>query len=260
MANIKFKDALAATLERKSRGTGTSGDPFVTEDDVNILVGGTALSNANPVPVSDAGGSLTVDGTVALDTATLAALETISVANFPATQPVSAASLPLPTGAATEATIAAINTKIPASPATDRATAAAPASVRLSNGSAFITPTTPSDTQPVSLAPATVYRNINLGVTGVNAKTSAGTLYGYALFNSGSAVRYVKIYNTAIAPTASDTPVMTLLLPAGSGANVSIDRGLTFSAGIGLRASTGVTDADTGAPGTNEVIAQVWYV
>lgn len=37
----------------------------------------------NPIPVSDAGGSLTVDGTVALDGATLSALENITVQNGP---------------------------------------------------------------------------------------------------------------------------------------------------------------------------------
>jgi len=66
------------------------------------------------------------------------------------TQPVSAASLPLPTGAATETTLSALNTKIPASPATDRATAAAPFATRLSDGAAFYKGTTPTDTQPVS--------------------------------------------------------------------------------------------------------------
>lgn len=50
-------------------------------------------TGATPQPVTDGGGSLTVDGSVA-------------VTNFPAVQPVSAASLPLPTGAATEATLA----------------------------------------------------------------------------------------------------------------------------------------------------------
>ena len=68
-------------------------------------------------------------------------------------QPVTVSSLPLPTGAATETTLAGIKTgtdKIPASPATDRTTAAAPAAVRLSDGGAFYKPTTPSDTQPVS--------------------------------------------------------------------------------------------------------------
>jgi hypothetical protein len=65
----------------------------------------------------------------------------------------------LPSGAATaanqstaNASLASIDGKIPSSPATDRATAGAPFSVRLSNGSSFLTPTTPSDTQPVSAA------------------------------------------------------------------------------------------------------------
>jgi hypothetical protein len=55
---------------------------------------------------------------------------------------ISAATLPLPTGASTEATLASVLTgtnKIPASPSTDRTTAAAPFSVRLSDGAAFIT-------------------------------------------------------------------------------------------------------------------------
>jgi hypothetical protein len=37
----------------------------------------------------------------------------VSVSNFPATQPISAASLPLPTGAASEASLASLNGKIP---------------------------------------------------------------------------------------------------------------------------------------------------
>lgn len=52
--------------------------------------GSTIASNANPVPISDAGSSITVDGTVAV-TGTF----------WQATQPISAASLPLPSGAAT---------------------------------------------------------------------------------------------------------------------------------------------------------------
>lgn len=62
------------------------------------------------------------------------------------------ASSALPTGAATETTVAAMNAKIPASPATDRTTAAAPGAVRLSDGASFYKPTTPADTQPVSAA------------------------------------------------------------------------------------------------------------
>ena len=107
------------------------------------------VSSANPLPVSisgsmpitisseveiknDSGSPVPVTGTVdtglsqpltntelratalpvALDPASLTALETISVNNFPASQAVTAASLPLPTGAATETTLAAVNTKL----------------------------------------------------------------------------------------------------------------------------------------------------
>jgi hypothetical protein len=78
------------------------------------------------------------------------ATQPVSGTFWQATQPVSAAALPLPSGASTESTLSTLNGKIPASPATDRATAAAPNSVRLSDGAAFYKATTPSDTQPVS--------------------------------------------------------------------------------------------------------------
>lgn len=56
------------------------------------------VSSGNPMPVA---------GTMELGATTLAALETVSIAG---TVPVSAASLPLPSGAATETTIAALQT------------------------------------------------------------------------------------------------------------------------------------------------------
>lgn len=64
--SVTVTQATAANLQATVTGTVQA----------NNLVGGTAVSNANPLPISDAGGSLTVDGTV-------------SVGNFPATQAVS---------------------------------------------------------------------------------------------------------------------------------------------------------------------------
>jgi len=115
---------------------------------VQIGADGTAtdVSTANPMPVNDAGGSLTVDGTVAVtgaltntelratavpvsgpltDTQLRATAVPVSgtvTASGPLTDtqlrasavPVSAASLPLPTGAATETTLSALNTKVTA--------------------------------------------------------------------------------------------------------------------------------------------------
>lgn len=86
-----------------------------------------------------------------------AVTQPVSGTFWQATQPVSAASLPLPTGASTSAkqdtgntSLASIDGKIPASPAQEHTTAGSPASVRLTDGAAFYKPTTPSDTQPVS--------------------------------------------------------------------------------------------------------------
>lgn len=90
--------------------------------DGSVTVGGTvAVSNlpatqpvsgpltdgqlrASPVHVTDGGGSLTVDGTVAVS----------------GTVPVSAAALPLPAGAAAEATLAAMSAKLPSALVSDR--------------------------------------------------------------------------------------------------------------------------------------------
>lgn len=90
---------------------------------VQLPAGGSGLTDtelrASAVPVSMA--STTITGSVAVtgpltDTqlrasAVPVSLASTTVTNFPATQAVSAASLPLPTGAATETTLAALNTK-----------------------------------------------------------------------------------------------------------------------------------------------------
>jgi hypothetical protein len=66
---------------------------------LNVSVSNASLEIANdvgnPVPISDAGGSITVDGTF-----------------WQATQPISASSLPLPTGAATSANQSTANTSL----------------------------------------------------------------------------------------------------------------------------------------------------
>lgn len=80
------------------------------------------------------------------------------------------------TGAlATEVTLSAINTKIPASPAAEHTTAASPNAARLSDGSAFYKATTPSDTQPVSVAslPLPSGAATEASLASLNAKVTA---------------------------------------------------------------------------------------
>lgn len=121
----------------------------------------------------------------------------VNVANFPATQnvavvssvevevkndagnaiPISASALPLPAGAATEATLAGIKTgtdKIPASPSQEHVTAASPHAARLSDGTSFYKATTPADTQPISASalplPAGAATEATLGAMAANVQ------------------------------------------------------------------------------------------
>lgn len=117
-----------------------------------------------------------------------------------------------------------------------------------------------SVSQPSTSGGLTTYRSLDLGSTGVAVKTSAGQLYGYYLYNnSSSATRFVKIYDKASAASSSDTPVMTLPIPAGSAANVSFGAGIAFASGISVRATTAIADNDTGAPSTNDVVVNLLY-
>ena len=52
-------------------------------------------------------------------------------------------------------------------------------------------------------------------------------------------------------PTQGDTN--------GAGFTLSIPNGIAFSTAITVAATTGIADADTGAPGANEVIINLGY-
>lgn len=113
---------------------------------------------------------------------------------------------------------------------------------------------------PASTGGLLVYRNINLVASGVNIKSSAGQIYGWYLFNNAPTVRYIKLYNKAKAPSVgADTPVMTIPLPCGAAANVIVPSGIAFSHGIGIGATTGVSDGNADMPAANEVVVNIIY-
>lgn len=117
----------------------------------NQTTGNSSVASIDTKTPALVSGRVPVDGS--------AVTQPVSGTFWQATQPVSAASLPLPSGAATSAlqtsgnsSLSSIDGKLPATVAADRTTAAAPGAARLSDGSAFYKATTPSDTQPVSAA------------------------------------------------------------------------------------------------------------
>ena len=139
---------------------GAQSDPIVSTDETTlnsvavqvphtrILLGGRgadggfwSASNAAPVYFANAQHVIVDSGalTATVDTSALATAANQATANGSLASLVSALDVALSTRAS-ESTLSALNTKIPSSPATDRATAGGPFAVRLSDGSAFYAP------------------------------------------------------------------------------------------------------------------------
>lgn len=93
-------------------------------------------------------------------------------------------------------------------------------------------------------------------------KASAGVVYAIQAFNINAAIRYLKLYNKASAPTVgSDTPVKVLAIPPGSGFVLSFGpSGVSFTTGIAWALTTGITNADTGAVAASEILVNIDYI
>jgi hypothetical protein len=110
----------------------------------------------------------------------------------------------------------------------------------------------------------TPYKLISAATTNAtNVKGSAGQLGFVQVININAAVRYLKLYNKATAPTVgTDTPVQTYAIPAattGAGFTLNFGPGLEFTTGIGFALTTGVADADTNAVAANEITVNLGY-
>lgn len=111
---------------------------------------------------------------------------------------------------------------------------------------------------------ATPYYLISANTTNdTNVKASAGQVYAISASNVNAAVRYLKLYNKASAPTVgTDTPVAVFAIPGattGGVGTLSIDCGIAFATGIGFGTTTGVADNDTGAVAANEIVVNLFY-
>lgn len=79
-----------------------------------------------------------------------------------------------------------------------------------------------------------------------NVKASAATLYGIKGYNAASSVRYLKLYNSASAPTAgAGTPKHTFALPPLSGFAFDFPQGVAYGTGLGFTLVT--TSPDNGS-------------
>lgn len=122
----------------------------------------------------------------------------------------------------------------------------------------------------VKLIPATTngvatFRALNLqNSTGSVVKASPGALYGLWVTNRAASTRWIKIYNATSCTMGTGTPQVTIGIPGNATDNIAANlavggQGITFSTGICIGATTGFADNDTGAPTTNDVIANVYF-
>lgn len=127
---------------------------------------------------------------------------------------------------------------------------------QVDSGGALTNGTAPQTSGGLSIA-----TDIDLDETETEIKATAGQLYGWYIYNDGAAEVYVKLYNATAATVEVGTtvPVMTLGIPAGSGANVFTQHGIAFSTAICAAATTVATTADATAPAANQCVANFLY-
>lgn len=110
-----------------------------------------------------------------------------------------------------------------------------------------------STSQSVLRKVAAATTNSTLGRAGY------GVIEGLILANASAAVKYVKLYDKATAPTVgTDVPILTIAVPATSSVVLG-DVSITFQLGIGLGITGAASDTDTTVTAVNDVIAQVLY-
>jgi hypothetical protein len=86
--------------------------------------------------------------------------------------------------------------------------------------------------------------------------------FGGLFYNVAAEERYLKLYDTPIAPVSTDVPKLTILIPGattGAGNNMLLPDGVEFMSGLGMRLTTGMADGDTTIAGANEVLLHILW-
>ncbi|WP_159585932.1 hypothetical protein [Chelativorans xinjiangense] len=88
-----------------------------------------------------------------------------------------------------------------------------------------------------------------------SAKAAPAEMYSIIGYNAAAALRYLKLYDKASAPTVgTDTPFMTIPLPASTAFALDFPVPVYFKTGLAFALTTGVADADTGALTAADVV------
>lgn len=109
--------------------------------------------------------------------------------------------------------------------------------------------------------PAKTYRNLDVQITGSIIKAAKGQIFDLHIANQAAAARYVKLYDKATAPTASDTPIRTYAIPATTTVALAVTTaGIEFLNGISVRGTQLLADSDNTAPAANDIVINVSWL
>lgn len=79
-------------------------------------------------------------------------------------------------------------------------------------------------------------------------------IYGIIATNTAAAVKFIKVYNKASAPTVgTDIPVLTICVPAGQIANIQFEQGFYLNIGLAFAITGADGDADATAVSAGDI-------
>ena len=92
-----------------------------------------------------------------------------------------------------------------------------------------------------------------------NIKASGGKVIGWNLANTTAAWKYVKLHNTASAPTAGSGVTHTIAIPPNGRADGTLEGGISFATGIGRTIVNGSADSDATAVAVGDVVGDLFW-
>jgi hypothetical protein len=134
----------------------------------------------------------------------------------------------------------------------------------INDGSNPVPVTVENTVNVVDVTTVKPYKYISLASTNANViNAQQAKLYVVSAIGLTSTVRYLKFYDSDVAPTVgTDTPVLTIPVPAntqGAGIVIPFNIPIDFSIGLSFAITSGSADNDTGSVGAGDVIVNLTY-
>lgn len=115
----------------------------------------------------------------------------------------------------------------------------------------------------VGVTPTTTNAILSSAATtnGTVAKATAGTIYSVTASNTGAAVAYVKLHNSATVTVGTTAVALTIPVPAGGTVNIPFgSQGMRYSTGICYSITNLAADTDTTGVAANQVKVNLAYI